>query len=189
MPDALISCKNTDTIKSITNLLKECDFNDIQSATTASKTREFIKDRQFDLTIICTPLEDEFGLELVSDIFGNTDSSIIVIANADNTDEIQTKISFTNAFVLGRPLNKTVFIQSVKYVMLSRTQIQQLKDRNTELQQKMQDLKLVDRAKCMLIQYLRISESQAHRHIQKQAMDQRITQADVAKDILKTYEN
>lgn len=50
------------------------------------------------------------------------------------------------------------------------------------------EIKLVNRAKCVLIEYLRISEKEAHRQIQKRAMDQRITLTEVAMDILKTYE-
>ena len=50
-------------------------------------------------------------------------------------------------------------------------------------------MKIVNRAKSMLMQYLNLTEEQAHRHIQKQAMDLRKTQRTVAEDILKTYQN
>ena len=48
---------------------------------------------------------------------------------------------------------------------------------------------MVDRAKCALIQYLHMSEPDAHRYIEKQAMDLRITRQEVAEEILKTYES
>ena len=48
-------------------------------------------------------------------------------------------------------------------------------------------MKVIDRAKFCLIQYLNLSEEQAHRHIQKLAMDTRRTQRDIAEDILRTY--
>ena len=44
---------------------------------------------------------------------------------------------------------------------------------------------VVDRAKCCLISFLRMDEAQAHRYIQKRAMDMRVTQREVAEDILK----
>ena len=34
-----------------------------------------------------------------------------------------------------------------------------------------------------------MTEAQAHRYLEKQAMDMRITKAEVAKSILSTYEN
>ena len=55
--------------------------------------------------------------------------------------------------------------------------------------EQLSDMKIVNRAKSMLMQYLNLTEEQAHRHIQKQAMDLRKTQRAVAEDILKTYQN
>ena len=49
-------------------------------------------------------------------------------------------------------------------------------------------MRLIDRAKCVLIQYLTMTEPQAHRYIEKQAMDTRTTRREVAQQILRTYE-
>ena len=64
-----------------------------------------------------------------------------------------------------------------------------LQNENVRLQQKIQEIRMVDRAKCALIQYLHMSEPDAHRYIEKQAMDLRITRREVAEEILKTYES
>ena len=48
---------------------------------------------------------------------------------------------------------------------------------------------MVDRAKCALIQYLGFTEPQAHRYIEKQAMDLRQTRREVAESILKSDES
>ena len=63
-----------------------------------------------------------------------------------------------------------------------------LRDENIQLQQKIEEIRLVDRAKCALIQYLNLTEAQAHRYIEKQAMDLRLSRRQVAEAILKTYE-
>ena len=57
-----------------------------------------------------------------------------------------------------------------------------------KLKSRISEIKLVDRAKCTLIEYLRMSEEQAHHYIEKQAMDFRLTKVEVAKNILKIYE-
>ena len=59
---------------------------------------------------------------------------------------------------------------------------------NQLLKQKIEDLKLIDRAKCVLIANLKMDEKQAHRYIQKRAMDLRLPQRDIAEEILITYE-
>ena len=58
----------------------------------------------------------------------------------------------------------------------------------SKLQTKIEEARLVNRAKCILIQYLKLTEPQAHRYIEKQAMDQRLSKTEVAQNILKTYE-
>ena len=51
------------------------------------------------------------------------------------------------------------------------------------------EVRLVARAKCILMQYLNMTEAQAHRYIEKQAMDMRLSRLNVAENILKTYES
>ena len=58
----------------------------------------------------------------------------------------------------------------------------------SKLQTKIEETRLINRAKCILIQYLKLTEPQAHKYIEKQAMNQRISKLEVAKNILKTYE-
>ena len=53
--------------------------------------------------------------------------------------------------------------------------------------QKIEDIRLIDRAKCLLIAYFRINEQEAHRFIEKQAIDRRMTKRKVAEGILRTY--
>lgn len=60
---------------------------------------------------------------------------------------------------------------------------------NVRLRSTIDDLKLIDRAKCALIQYLNMTESDAHRFIEKQAMNRRQPKREVALEILKTYES
>ena len=51
----------------------------------------------------------------------------------------------------------------------------------------MEEVRIVARAKCILVEYLRMSEQQAHRYIEKQAMDQCITKREVSENIIRTY--
>ncbi|MFA6841361.1 MAG: ANTAR domain-containing protein, partial [Sphaerochaetaceae bacterium] len=69
-----------------------------------------------------------------------------------------------------------------------RRRLVSLRSENSKLQRKIEEIKLVDRAKWALIQYLHMNEQQAHRYIEKQAMDLRQSRRDVAERIIKTYE-
>ena len=49
-------------------------------------------------------------------------------------------------------------------------------------------MRLVDRAKCALIQYRQMTEPEAHKYIERQAMDTRQSRRRIAEDILQTFE-
>ena len=60
---------------------------------------------------------------------------------------------------------------------------------NLMLHKKLDDIKIINRAKAILMQYLSMTEQQAHRYLEKQAMDLRITRVEVAKNLLSTYDS
>lgn len=68
-------------------------------------------------------------------------------------------------------------------------EIENLKNQNQKLQNKIDEIRLINRAKCVLIQCLSMTEQQAHRYIEKQSMDLRQSRSTTAESILKTYEN
>ena len=184
----LIAGKTTEICESIAQLLSEQGDNNISSFTSGSIVRG-VDVSEFDSVIISTPLSDEFGLDLVADISKDAKNGVVVLAKHEIADEVQRKLRFTGAFVLPRPFNKAMLIQTVKMAAIAHIGMAKLEEENRHLTQQISDIKIVNRAKSMLMQYLNLTEEQAHRHIQKQAMDLRKTQRAVAEDILKTYQN
>ena len=184
----LIAGKTEEICDSIAQLLLELDCDNISTFTSGAIIRG-VDISKFDSVIISTPLSDEFGLDLVADIAKDAKNGIVVLAKHEIADEVQKKIRFTGAFVLPRPFNKAMLIQTIKLAEVAHIGMAKLEEENRQLSQQLSDMKIVNRAKSMLMQYLNLTEEQAHRHIQKQAMDLRKTQRAVAEDILKTYQN
>ena len=87
-----------------------------------------------------------------------------------------------------KPLNKLMLINVINSYIICRRQFNPIVNENEKLKEKINDIRLIDRAKLTLIQYLKMSEEESHKYIEKQAMDLRITKVDVAKNILKIYE-
>ena len=184
----LMAGKTEEICDSIAQLLLELDCDNISIFTSGTIIRG-VDISKFDSVIISTPLSDEFGLDLVADIAKDTKNGVVVLAKREIADEVQKKIRFTGAFVLPRPFNKALLIQTIKLAEVAHIGMAKLEEENRQLSQQLSDMKIVNRAKSMLMQYLNLTEEQAHRHIQKQAMDLRKTQRAVAEDILKTYQN
>lgn len=141
----------------------------------------------FDVIIVSMPLKAEFGLDFVAEASKKSGAAIVVLARADIAEDVQRRIKFTGAFVIGKPFPKSVLANTVKMALLAKENIDRLEQEKNELSKQLDDVKVIDRAKCCLIEYLNLTEKQAHRHIQKLAMDTRKTQREIAEDILRTY--
>ena len=64
-----------------------------------------------------------------------------------------------------------------------------LEKKSETLEEKMETIRIVNHAKWILINNMKLSENEAHKLIEKQAMDTRRSKRDVAEGIIKTYGN
>ena len=171
-----------------TDFLSENSCNKIVTARNCGEARRIMIDRDFDLCIINTPLPDEFGSSLAVNIAARGAGQVIMIVKSELYDEVSAKVEENGVFTIAKPLNRQILWSALKLAAAAYNKMVKLKQENGKLLQLIDDIRFIDRAKCILIQYLNMTEAEAHRHIEKQAMDMRITRKQVAKDILKTYE-
>lgn len=160
----------------------------VDAVSTGGEARRLLIENSYDIVVINTPLTDENGIELSCDIAHSNYSAVILLVKAEIMEEIEYKVTDYGVFVVGKPINKQLFFSAVKFVKASRQKINLLIENQEKLKKQIEDIKIVDRAKCCLIQYLEMTEAQAHRHIEKQAMDLRRSKRAVSEDILRTYE-
>ncbi len=172
----------------LSDLMKSYNGSQITNAGSGNEARRLINRTDFDMVIISTPLPDEFGSDLASTITDKTSAGVMLICKADIADEITEKVEPFGVCVLAKPLNKTLFYHSLKLLQATRSRMLNVMKEYNKLQTKIEETRLINRAKCILIQYLKLTEPQAHRYIEKQAMDQRTSKLEVAKSILTTYE-
>ena len=90
--------------------------------------------------------------------------------------------------VLCAPLSSKELAMGIRMALSISRKFAALQKQNEQLRQRLEDFKIMDRAKCCLVAVLGMDEERAHRYIQKRAMDMRLSQREIAEDILKTYE-
>lgn len=182
----LINSKTEESCNAVAAALEELSAE----ITTSADERAALESEElseYDAVIVSVPLKAEFGLDFVAEFSKKSAAAIIVLARADIAEEVQRRIKFTGAFVIGKPFPKSVLANTVRMALLAKENIKRLERENIELSRRLDDVKIIDRAKCCLIQYLNLTENQAHRHIQKLAMDTQRSQREIADDILRTY--
>ncbi|MDK2868473.1 MAG: two-component system, response regulator PdtaR [Clostridiales bacterium] len=153
-----------------------------------SEARRTILNQSFDLILINAPLKDEFGHELAAMFSQKTTAGIILLIKSELCDQISERVEDYGVVCVPKPISKSFFFQAVKIVSATSKRLVDLQNENIRLQHKIEDMRMVDRAKYALIKYLNFSEPQAHRYIEKHAMDMRISKREVAENIIKTYD-
>ena len=189
MSNILIAGKNEQVCENIIQLLKDKNADCRAFSLTDGIRMRSIDAEKFDIIIISTPLSDEFGLDLAAELHGKTDAPLIIITKGELAEEIQNKMKFTGAFVIGRPCSRSSLQQAIRFAGIAGENVKRLNEEKQQLKRQIDDIKIIDRAKACLMQYLNLTEEQAHRHLQKQAMDLRKTQREAAEDVLGTYDN
>lgn len=171
------------------DMLKSIFCDKIVTTKTCGEARRLLLERDFDLCIINAPLQDESGENLSRYIATKTISQVILCTNSQHYDEISSVVEDFGIITVAKPINKKLFWNALKITKATLGKTKALQAENSKLTKKIEDIRIVDRAKCILISNLSMSESEAHKYIEKQAMDMRITKRLVAEGILKTYEN
>lgn len=69
----------------------------------------------------------------------------------------------------------------------ARERFRTLEKKTLSIEEKMEEIRIVNRAKWILISELKMDEPGAHRYIEKQAMDQCVTRKSIAEQIIKMY--
>jgi len=162
-------------------------FEQIISVSSGGEARRLLIENNYRLIIINTPLNDEFGHDLALSQNDNSTSGIILLVKNEIADQIAEKVEDSGVVVLPKPISKQLFFQSLKIITASQKRLFALQNENINLQQKIENIRLVNRATCVLIQYLNLTETQAHRYIEKQAMDMRVSKREIAEKILMIY--
>lgn len=188
MQSVLIVSSGEKSLSFFTDLLSKDYYSEIVLAKNANDARRKIIDRDFDLVIINSPLSDEMGGELAKNIASNSICQVILLVKSDNFDEISAVTEDYGVFTVSKPVNKAFFWTAIKLASSAHNKLVRLNNENAKLSTQLADMKIISRAKCLLIEHLGMTEEQAHKYIEKEAMDLRDSKASIAKKVIKTYE-
>jgi response regulator NasT len=186
---ALIVSSTEKSIAFLTEMLNAASVNQITALQSAGEARRLLLERDFDLVIINAPLRDESGESLSRYIASKGLAQVIFIVKSEYFDAVSAVCEGDGVLTVSKPVNRAVFWSALKLAGAAQNRLQRMKDENNRLKQKIEDIRIIDRAKCILISHLNMSEQEAHRYIEKQAMDMRAAKRVIAEGILKTYEN
>ena len=100
----------------------------------------------------------EYGSELALALSQATDSGIILLIKGEQAEALAEQMERAGVCVVALPTNRVALYQAIRLTLASRNRMLHLQRENRRLLDKIEEIRLVDRAKCMLIQYQDMTE-------------------------------
>lgn len=169
-------------------LLPESDYDPVRFAVSVSEAQRLVQERSFDLVLVNTPLPDDFGRRLAVDISRRENSVAAMLVRGELYDETYARVFAQGVFTIRKPVSPALLMQSLDWMRTARERLRAMEKRTVSLEDKMAEIRLVNRAKWTLIEKHHMTEADAHRYIEKEAMDRCITRRAVAERILRPEE-
>ena len=171
MKKTLLVARSEQSAAALSKLLEEEGYEDITVSYAAYSAEQ--QESEFDLVCINAPLADENGIALATRFANTTRASVVIIVPKASAEQVSDMLNEKGVLVISKPINRHLFHH---YLLFADCFM-------------VEDLKIIDRAKILLVTCLNMSEEQAHRYLEKQAMDMQTSKLAVAKQVIRTYQN
>lgn len=183
----LVAGGNEKLCELLSEILPKNEYAFLPPAKTAGEVRRLTMDRSVDLVILNAPLKDEFGIQLAQDLAENN-MGVLLLTGSDVFEQVSYRVEQSGVITLAKPTTKQSMYIALRALTALRSKLLQMEQKTRALQQKVADIHTVNHAKWLLIQHDNMTENEAHRFIEKQAMDMRLSRREVAESIIRTYD-
>ena len=169
------------------DLLPETRYYPVHTVASISAAKRVLSEKPFDFIIINSPLPDDTGIRFAIDTCIVKQTAVLLLVKSDIHAEIHDKAAEYGVFTLPKPTSKATMIHALNWMESARERLRQFEKKSLSIEEKMAEIRLVNKAKWLLISELKMNEPDAHRYIEKQAMDRCIAKRAIAEEIIKLY--
>ena len=189
MGRALIVSAGASSNEYIAARLTEMGYSRPVIIPSGAEARRRMAESDFELIVVNSPLPDEFGHEVCINAVEKTDAGVVFLAKAAQAEQLLGPLSEQGVLLLSKPFSTALFVQAMHMAAAGNHRLQRARQENARLQEKIAQVRLVSRAKCCLVEHEHMTEAEAHRYIEKQAMDTRRDRTEIAQEVLENYED
>ena len=183
----LVAGANDKTFALLQTLLPGSSYDPPLRAGSAGEAKRMALDYAVDIAILNAPMRDEFGTQLALNL-ARDNVGVLLLVPGESFDGVRDQVEDEGVMALAKPLTRQTLEMGLHMITALRGKLLQMDRRNRALQEKMTDIRTINRAKWLLIELLRMTESEAHYYIERQAMDTRLSRREVAENIIRSYD-
>ena len=156
-------------------LVELSDFND---------ARRRLIDENFGIIIV--DFADGAGQDFAMEM-GNLTATIMLLIPNELFDQVSYRTEEYGILPVSNPFDLFYFYTMIKVSRAVQAKIRQLSYKTIQLRNKLEEIRIVNRAKMLLISHKNMNEEEAHRYIEQTAMNRCIKRIQVAEEIINGF--
>lgn len=185
MENVLIISSRKNAVETLSVFMRDTFGSRIRVASTAQQAREIIGvNRSWELVMINLPLSDETGIELAQYVAEDTAASCVVFVTSEDMEKIIDTADKSSIIVISKPFSRHTLYQILKAVDTALNRSWSLYEETVRLERKIEEIRLIDKAKFRLMQYRNMTEEEAHSYLEQYAMKNRKKKTIAASEII-----
>lgn len=170
-------------------MLPRDSFPSVLFAASITAARRTLLAREVDLLVIDAPLQKESALRFAQEIAQRSTPGLLLLMGAELYHQQAARLEEAGIPVLPKPISKAMLQHSVRLLCTAQKRLYIAQRETMDLQQKMQEVRIIASAKRLMQEQLGWEEERAHRYLQKRAMDQCCTKYVAARYIIQKLKN
>ena len=171
--------------ESLSEMIGERKYYESSFENSVSSARRMLNEQSYDIVLVNAPLPDEDGVRFAVDRSAGKCSVLLMVRN-EYYPEIFTRVCPYGVYTMPKPPTKQLVSQAFDWLESSCERLRKLEKKSVTLEDKMQEIRLVNRAKWILISREGLTEDEAHHRIEKLAMDKCVTKREIAEEIIES---
>lgn len=156
----------------------------VVSCRNAVSARRRCLEEKYDLVVVNCPLPDEFGHDFAMDVSERDNAAVLVAVPAEVYDTVADHVLEHGIGVVIKPVREDQLDRSVRFMGAICVKMLKLEDEIRKANEKTEEMRIVGKAKSLLMRERGMTEDQAHRLIGKEAMDRGVSRGKIAVQIL-----
>lgn len=171
----------------ISQMLKASLYAPVSFADSISAARRLYAQKAYDFIVINSPLPDDLGSSFAIDCSDKAFTLVLQLIKSDFYDDVCDKVSPYGVFTLPKPVTKQSMLNVLSWMRTAKIRLLKVEKKAASVEDKMQEIRLVNKAKWLLISKENMDEAVAHRTIEKAAMDRCVAKRLIAEEIIRKY--
>ena len=190
MLDRIFSVLLVSSSKNFTNgilsALTENNY-EVTLSDTIQRAKRILVENDFDIIIVNSPVIDDFGMDFAIDEAIRDISGVLMFVKPELESEVYYKTYQYGILTLTKPTSEGILLQTLRLLCVTRMKRESMREKTKDMKERLEEIRIVNTAKMLLIEHKHISEDEAHKYIEKRAMNLRKSKVKIASEIIEDY--